>query len=61
MMNPKTVTLLFFIGLLCFLLFYNKKSSTNLKNNNKEHFNIKRDILSNVDVFTKYMLLNDYK
>lgn len=58
MFNPKIISLLFFISLLGFLLFYNRK---NYKiKETKEYFNIKQDILSNIDVFTKYMLLNNY-
>jgi preprotein translocase subunit SecG len=57
MFNPQTITFIFFIVLLIILLFYNNKKKSTY---NQENFNIKRDILSKVDVFTKHMLLNNY-
>lgn len=58
MFNPQTITLLFFIILFLLLIFYPSKKKETLQNNQSLGFNFKRDILSKVDVFTKYMLLN---
>lgn len=59
MFNPQTITLLFFIILLIFIIFYPSKKNVK-KQNTEEGFNLRRDVLSRVDVFTKHMLLDNY-
>ena len=59
MFNPQTITLGFFIILLVVIIFYPSKKKQ-IEHPKKEGFNLRRDILSNVDVFTKHMLLNKY-
>lgn len=60
MFNPQTITLGFFIILLIIIIFYPNKKKP-IEQPKEEGFNLRRDVLSNVDIFTKHMLLNKYE
>lgn len=56
MIEPKTTTLLLFIILLLFLIFF----PFSRKEQKKEGFSIKKNILSKTDIFAKHMLLRQF-